>query len=479
MILSRTLQMDGIEMASDTLKREVLPVLKNDGVAQVVKYDELIIAYGNKLCIKYRAHKHHQYMIRQRMRQAARFLLKIKEIRDDVHDLAACFHPKYVDDSIAAINKMANISDNADTYSAPTTATTVGTLLKDIGDTLKIQCMKKDEEERIKQIDRFLILLVDELKIKVNRTALEDQKDRTRKKKVILPSKSDIQLLHKYLTVNRRKMFQSLKKEFSFDCWKKLAGFVLISVQLFNRRRAGELERVRICDFESYQTLSAENNDFFLTLNQESKQTAEQYVRFEIRGKLGRGVPVLLHTDIVKCIELILHHRSRAGVDVKNPFVFGIPNRSDSYHYLRATELLRKFAVECGAEKPTTLRGTALRKHFATTCVALELTDSEVSDVANFMGHHEKIHHKHYRLSIPANDILNMSKLLEKVMGNDPNESEESENEENDDPQTKNMSKSGEFDPFENEGEDHTNNATPPFAKAEHVRNKGKAIADR
>ena len=50
---------------------------------------------------------------------------------------------------------MGNISDNLDTYTAPTTATTVGTLLKDIGDTLRIECMKKDDEEKIKQIIDF------------------------------------------------------------------------------------------------------------------------------------------------------------------------------------------------------------------------------------------------------------------------------------------------------------------------------------
>lgn len=67
------------------------------------------------------------------------------------------------------------------------------------------------------------------------------------------------------------------------------------------------------------------------------------------------------------------------------------------YKYLRAYNLLRKFANESGVNFPATLTGTKLRKHIATNCINLNLSENEISDIANFMGHAEKIHREHYR----------------------------------------------------------------------------------
>jgi len=147
-------------------------------------------------------------------------------------------------------------------------------------------------------------------------------------------------------------------------------------------------------------------------------QIANKYVRFLIRGKLGRTVPVILDIELVQCIELILKHRNEANVPKDNPYVFGMPNNNKrNFKYLRACVLMRNFSKKCGAQIPHTLRGTELRKHIATTCITLNLSENEVNDLANFMGHHEKIHKRHYRQSIPAVEIVRMTKYLEAALG--------------------------------------------------------------
>jgi len=85
-------------------------------------------------------------------------------------------------------------------------------------------------------------------------------------------------------------------------------------------------------------------------------------------------------------------------VPQKNPYVFGLCGYNNNrYRYLRACTLMRKFAGECNAIKSSSLRGTILRKHVATHCIQLNLNDIDVSDLATFMGHAEKIYRKHYR----------------------------------------------------------------------------------
>ncbi|XP_011706329.1 PREDICTED: uncharacterized protein LOC105461525, partial [Wasmannia auropunctata] len=78
---------------------------------------------------------------------------------------------------------------------------------------------------------------------------------------------------------------------------------------------------------------------------------------------------------------------------------------------------MRKFAEECNASSSTTLRGTILRKHIATYCIQLNLNDVEVSDLATFMGHADKIHKEHYRQPQASRDILKISQYLEAVQG--------------------------------------------------------------
>lgn len=129
-------------------------------------------------------------------------------------------------------------------------------------------------------------------------------------------------------------------------------------------------------------------------------------------------MPVILDTELVQSIKLILKHRKDANVPEKNPYVFGIPNSNKRYFkYLRACVLMRNFSKKCGAQIPHALRGTELRKHIATTCITLNLSENEVDDLANFMGHHEKIHKRHYRQSIPTMEIVRMTKFLEAALG--------------------------------------------------------------
>jgi len=79
---------------------------------------------------------------------------------------------------------------------------------------------------------------------------------------------------------------------------------------------------------------------------------------------------------------------------------------------------MRKFARQSNAIDPSSLCGTILRKHIATQCVQLNLTDVDVSDLATFIGHAENIHRQDYRQPLTTRDILKISQYLEAVQGN-------------------------------------------------------------
>jgi len=172
---------------------------------------------------------------------------------------------------------------------------------------------KNGEYGKKKQVKDFLKLLVVDIGTSVNRTVMETQSAHKRRKTINLPSIEDIKRLYQHLTKKRVEAFKALQQSFSYYHWISLAEATLTSVHVFNRRRAGEIERILIEDFQKYETLNKNMySDIYKSLSDKSKKIAEKYIRFSIRGKLGRTVPVLLSKDLFQCITLILKFRKEA-----------------------------------------------------------------------------------------------------------------------------------------------------------------------
>lgn len=145
----------------------------------------------------------------------------------------------------------------------------------------------------------------------VNRTVIETHYAQRRRKKIILPSLEDIKKLHKYLKTIRQTTYLALKQSFSYNTWLSLAEVILTSIHTFNRRRAGEIKRILIEDFQNDEKLNRDTDmmltDMYNSLSQKNKEVVEKYVRFCIRTKLGRTMLVLLSTDLFECINAILY----------------------------------------------------------------------------------------------------------------------------------------------------------------------------
>lgn len=162
----------------------------------------------------------------------------------------------------------------------------------------------------------------------------------------------------------------------------------MASILLFNRRRIGEMQNILQSEFLEREIIAdVKGSD---TLPEEIKNLIKS--RMQIRGKLNRTVPVLLKHEYDACLELILARREDANVPEKNDCLFGLPTRFKNIKTIDAGASIRTFANLCGAENPSSLRGTKLRKHMTSFCATLNLNDNDVTNVANFMGHDDKIH---------------------------------------------------------------------------------------
>ncbi|KZC14393.1 hypothetical protein WN55_07033 [Dufourea novaeangliae] len=338
-ILSRTITCRIHPCATLTLKRVVFPVMRDDLITRLIRYDELVMTYASKMCAKYRQHYQHD-MIRHRMRLLGRFFLAIKRIDKNIESLETVYDPKLYDNCISAIQVLAEFDIDTNTFKKPSTGSTLGTLLKQTGQVLRSLCIKRGDHNKQVKVENFL-------------------------------------------------------KLYEEDFGPKLHFF------RYNYLIEGEIEHILMEDINNMESVTKETQtELYKALNATERRAATKYVRFTIRGKLG--------------------------VPEKNPFLFGIPCVDKTRHkWLRACVLMRKYSSLSGAKLPNTLRGTMLRKHIATKCISLNLSDNQVIDLANFMGHHDKIHRSHYRQSILTKN-LGISCLLEHAQGDDASSDEES-----------------------------------------------------
>lgn len=279
--------------ASIKLKKDILPVMRNDNIYNLIRYDLLIILYGNYLCQIYRL-QHLGDHVRQQLRLVGRYLEALKSIEPNINELQTLFDPKYYDTAIKAVNIVAKYNEDTESYEIPYNATTLGTCLKKLCKILINEFIKQHEYEKQKLAKNFLKILEIEYGSTVNKTVAETQTKNSRKKVVSLPKTTDIKKLINFLEEKRISSMQELKNKFTFCAWKSLAEATLIIIQIFNRRRAGEIERAYIVDYKNYTKITKED-ELYKRLSEDERKSALKYIRFIIRGKLNRNVPVILN----------------------------------------------------------------------------------------------------------------------------------------------------------------------------------------
>lgn len=131
----------------------------------------------------------------------------------------------------------------------------IGTLLKKIGNLLSTECIKKDDNEAFRSVENFLKLLEEDYGTTINKVAEETVTQNKRHDKVELPSMKDIQKLYNYLKEKRCELYSDLLKAYNYSTWLELLKTTLTSIQVYNRRRVGEMEKVLIEDYKSYKCI--------------------------------------------------------------------------------------------------------------------------------------------------------------------------------------------------------------------------------
>lgn len=192
--------------------------------------------------------------------------------------------------------------------------------------------------------------------------------------------------------------------------FRELQEAIFCSILIFNKRRVGELQRMTLSSFLDYSKAPASSSEFEKALTEAEKILFKTLKRIVIRGKRGRGVPVLLTPKIVESIDYATTLRSNFKLD-GNPYLFGIPGTENP---ITGNAVMRKHAkIALGdVNKSNLLTSTRLRKQLATVVQILNMNKNELEQLATFMGHTERTHSEFYRLPDDVYQTAKVSKLL-------------------------------------------------------------------
>lgn len=84
------------------MKSTIFPVLRNDDITRAIRYDELVIRYGNRLSEKL-SQTHHNDHIRANMRLLGRFKIELLKLAPEILELKDMFKPFLFDKAIEAL----------------------------------------------------------------------------------------------------------------------------------------------------------------------------------------------------------------------------------------------------------------------------------------------------------------------------------------------------------------------------------------
>lgn len=414
------------ESASVETKKMFVHFRDNE-LTRFIVNDRLLVSWANLKSSKYRASKRTALLgSRANLRLIGKLFLEMKKIEPELQEFSNIFTTKHFSTMIKGVNALLEDSQSKNSYNNPYNSNTIQRCLKELIVAWKDMCNmdidsnegKEQEYVKLKEkCERFETSLQNQYLSLVGKVAYEAQNEISRQRIQKLPSKDDVSMFFKYATNVRNEAYHVLLKcgEFERDSWQTMLETSIITLIIFNRRRVGDLANLKIAHFNTRVTVKESNPDTYDALNKNDKFLADYFKHIFTDGKKSRTVPILLDPATEKCLCLLYKLREEANVSAQNPYIFGLPGMSlssNEYKYPDPCTYIRKYSNLCGAKEPTLLRGTILRKHFATTVALLDVCNEELESIANFMGHDLSIHKNFYRLPQVSSQVTKISKLL-------------------------------------------------------------------
>lgn len=238
----------------------------------------------------------------------------------------------------------------------------------------------------LKNIKHFKKLIESRWNNELASLANKDLQEKRWNKPLLLPLVNDIKIFRdeclKFAT-NCSTLLKEQKDDVS--TYKLFTNCTLALLIVFNRRRIGDVQFLKISDYKKDQRTNF--TDFESALTETEKVLTTKYKRVLNSEKGSRAVVFLKPEILQNYIELLLENRHKY-IPPENEYVFAVPGSSIAWG--KGDVAIRKLAKQMRLENCHALTSNKLRKHIATVMQILNLSKDETKQFSQFMGHTEK-----------------------------------------------------------------------------------------
>ncbi|CAH0563171.1 unnamed protein product [Brassicogethes aeneus] len=353
------------------LKEEVFSRMRADKISLEAKIDPLICELGARY-LKMHREKHFK------------ILLEMRALETSITTFISALKPNFFEIFVEAAKRIAKYDAKQDVYLSPTFAINIATSLKQCCDiaitfiyTKNIPHYSLSNATIEAELKTLIRLFETNWCFEISSHAANTLNLNKWNKVTIVPLANDLRLLRQHLINLAKQCLEVLTK------------------QVEDAKSNIELDDV---DCQVTIKDSVAFNNLVETI----------YCRGCYPEKRGKGVPVLFHSDIQEHIDIILKIRNYF-IPKNNPYLFATAN---SNAHLIGYKILSKHSKLCGAQNPSSITSTRLRKHLAPLSQLFNLSDGEIEQLATFMGHTPGVHRNSYRLPDDVYQTAKISKLL-------------------------------------------------------------------
>ncbi|XP_048846147.1 uncharacterized protein LOC125717126 isoform X19 [Brienomyrus brachyistius] len=385
----------------------VIGAMNPDPVTDIIKNDQVIIALGQHLLNKGGPSRKNQQYVREKMREIGRLIYNASKVTT-LKKLEDFINPKNYMDTVKAVKFTCGYDSETNKFLIPSLANKLGNALVKVSKLLKAQGLISNNKELVENASKSLDVHQQKWNEMISATALRNISEAKWNVPTLMPFTEDVQKMHAYLNEMQDNWYKSLYENPSVKAWIELTKVCMTQIILFNRRREGEVASMPLSAFLSRDT-SDPHQDVDWALSEVERKLYRHFTRIVTRGKRGRPVPILLTPKMLCALELLAKQRGAYGVLKDNQYMFARP---EAITHFRDSDCIRGFAKVCGAKCPESLTSTRLRKHAATLSTVLNMTDTEMDQLATFLGHDIRIHREFYRLPEKTLQLAKISKVL-------------------------------------------------------------------
>lgn len=229
--------------ASDTMVKEVYPIMRDDEIGKVAKSDPLITALGNQWMRRNLGNKlMRKHYVSAAMRLSSRLLLQLRSMVTPATGISMddYLDPKFFSDVARAALKVAR-QDACDeeNLGAPSNAIKLSFDIKRLTNIKLAKAIQEEDQNARQKAKDFLELMAIDWSTKLERVTLEERKHAEKKP---LPLPNDIVKLSKHLT---KEALECNLKDDSYNNFRNVVIVALACLISYNRRRPGEIQAMR------------------------------------------------------------------------------------------------------------------------------------------------------------------------------------------------------------------------------------------